>query len=118
MSIFPSSVHPVDFIIVALYLGITLIWGIYSGLGKKVGHTLKDYAVGDRNFSTPALVATVAASWIGGKDILGTTEKVFDHGLILIIVCLGIATGIYLSKVLLLKNVFIFKRNVYLWVIS
>ena len=52
----------IDIAIVIGFLVVTLIIGL--GHGNKV-KTIEQYALGDRNFSTGALIATIVASWIG-----------------------------------------------------
>lgn len=53
----------IDILIIVGFLLLTLIIGL--GHGYKV-KTIEQYALGGRNFSTGALIATIVASWIGG----------------------------------------------------
>lgn len=56
---------PIDFdvLIVVAFLSVNLTVGIYYWKEIK---TIKDYALGGRNFSTATLSATIIATWIGG----------------------------------------------------
>jgi solute:Na+ symporter, SSS family len=53
----------IDITIVAIYLIITLIVGIWKGRNIK---SMQEYAVANRNYPVPILVATIAATWYGG----------------------------------------------------
>ncbi|MEM7589557.1 MAG: ATP-binding protein [Myxococcota bacterium] len=82
-----SHLLTLDNAIVALYLLVTLVVGLYYGRGIK---TMKDYVIGDRKrYSTTVLVAAVFATVLGGAGTLGLAEKVFAGGLIWVIVFLG-----------------------------
>jgi solute:Na+ symporter, SSS family len=72
----------IDITIVAIYLIITLIVGIWKGRNIK---SMQEYAVADRNYPVPILVATIAATWYGGGDTIGVAEKSFSLGIIVIL---------------------------------
>lgn len=76
----------VDIVIVAVFLAINLIAGIYSGKGV---NTIKDYAIGDRNFSTATLSATLIATWIGGGFFAIGVSQTYQDGLYYIIASTG-----------------------------
>lgn len=67
-----------DVFIIGLYMVVTLVMGILSGLNIK---NMRSYAVGSRPHSTLALVATMTATRIGGGSIIGITEHTFTKGL-------------------------------------
>ena len=49
----------------AIFIGfliVTIVIGLISSRGV---NTIKQYAVGDRNFSTPTIAATLIATWVG-----------------------------------------------------
>ena len=54
--------YNIDIIIIISFLAINLVAGFYSGRGIK---TIKEYAIGNRNFSTATIAATIIATWIG-----------------------------------------------------
>ena len=69
---------------------------------KKIKN-IEQYTVGDRNFSTFAIIATMFATYISAQYILGKTGKVYEQGLLFILpffiqplVC--ITTSLYFSK--------------------
>jgi solute:Na+ symporter, SSS family len=71
----------IDITIVAIYLVITLIVGIWKGRNIK---SMQEYAVADRNYPVPILVATIAATWYGGDSAIGTAEEAYSLGVIVI----------------------------------
>ena len=75
-----------DIVFFIIFLLVTLIIGIWNG--RKV-RDIKQYALGDKNFSTGALVATIVASWIGGDYLFITLSEVYSTGLHYAIGCLG-----------------------------
>lgn len=62
-----SSVHPVDIGIFAVFLAITLVVGLSYGRSVK---TIRDYALGGKNFSTVTLVATIVATYSSGSGFV------------------------------------------------
>jgi len=72
------SAHPIDIGIFVVFWVVTLAVGL--GYGRSV-KTLKDYALGGKNFSTSTLTATIVATWIGGDAIFYTVTSVYKGGL-------------------------------------
>ncbi|PCJ25499.1 MAG: hypothetical protein COA94_06290, partial [Rickettsiales bacterium] len=79
-----------DMVIVIGFLVLTLVVGM--GHGKSV-KTIKDYALGGRNFSTAALTATIVATWASGSGFFVTMSKTYSDGLPYMFARFGI--GIY-----------------------
>jgi Na+/proline symporter/signal transduction histidine kinase len=77
-----------DIALIMAFLLINLALGLYHGRGVK---TIKDYALGGRNFSTGTLVSTIIATWIGGDYLFITMSEVYTTGLLYAIGCLGMA---------------------------
>lgn len=77
----------IDQSIVALYLLITIIVGLYVGRNTK---TIEDFAIGKRNFSTIALVCTVFASVVDAGMTTGLASSTFQIGPIFLLSFLGI----------------------------
>ncbi|NRB10317.1 MAG: ATP-binding protein [Rickettsiaceae bacterium] len=69
----------IDIIIVVSFLIINLAVGFYYGRGVK---NIKQYAIGDRNFSTALLTATVIATWVEGSDFARTLSEVYNGGIL------------------------------------
>ncbi|HJK86778.1 MAG TPA: hypothetical protein QKA08_03300, partial [Candidatus Megaira endosymbiont of Nemacystus decipiens] len=72
----------IDMAIVSAFLLLTLFVGL--GYGQKV-RSIKDYALGDRKFSTGALVATIVATWVSGGSFAFYMAETYTHGLYFII---------------------------------
>ena len=68
----------IDTIIFLSFLVANLFVGLY--FGRKVT-TIKDYAVGKRDFNTMALVATIVATWVGGGMFSNVLQKTYTDGL-------------------------------------
>ncbi|MDX1917260.1 MAG: sodium:solute symporter family protein, partial [Rickettsiaceae bacterium] len=60
------------------FLAINIILGLGSSRGIK---NIKEYAIGNRDFSTAALTATIAATWIGGGMFFQTVSESYNNGL-------------------------------------
>ena len=88
----------IDVIVFITFLFITLIIGIWNGRNI---NSIKEYALGNKKFSTGALVATIVATWIGGDYLFITLSEVYTSGLHYAIGCLGMVAC-------LLLNAFIF----------
>ena len=71
------SINPVLTAVLILFL-ISLISGL--GAGRKT-KTFQQFAVGDRNFSTPTLVATIIATNFGGGFLFRDLEQIYTKGL-------------------------------------
>jgi Na+/proline symporter/signal transduction histidine kinase len=68
----------IDILIVVGFLIATFVVGIGQGANIK---NIKDYALGGRNFSTGALVATIVATWISGGTFFTRLSKTYSDGL-------------------------------------
>ncbi len=60
------------------FLVVTLIIGLETSRSTS---TIKQYAVGDRNFSTATIVATIVATWMSGEFFYTHTSEVYTNGL-------------------------------------
>ena len=69
----------IDLLIIIAYLAVTLFVGFFYGRGVK---TVRDYAIGDRNFPTIVLVMTLCATWITGFSAMISTSEVYKEGII------------------------------------
>ena len=67
----------IDLLIFSLFLSVNLIVGLYYSQGVK---TSKDYSIGQGNFSTATIVATVVASWIGAGFFTYTLTETYRNG--------------------------------------
>lgn len=68
----------IDALIFTVFLIATLVIGILSSRGVR---TIKQYAIGERNFSTLTISATLIATWISGSAFLTDISEVYEGGL-------------------------------------
>lgn len=76
----------IDIAIFAVFLAVNLAVGVAYSRGI---YNLREYAIGNRSFSTGAIAATIAATWIGGGVLSQTIAETYKHGLYFIIPALG-----------------------------
>ncbi|WP_243018276.1 MULTISPECIES: sodium:solute symporter family protein [Candidatus Cardinium] len=86
--------------IVVAFLVLTLVVGIYFSRKKT---TFREYAVGNKQFATATLVATVLATTYGGGGLLRTVECVHNLGLWWIVVVLLGSFGFWTISRLVLR---------------
>lgn len=79
-----------DIIIVAGFLTVNLIVGLLSGRGIK---NIQQYSLGNRNFSTATIVATIAATWIGGSNFSITIAETHKQGIFFLLCSLAEAVS-------------------------
>jgi Na+/proline symporter len=97
-----------DVVIVVAFLIINLVAGLYYAGGKT---TLREYAVGDKKFSTSTLVATIIATCIGGGFFSGAITESYKQGLYFIIPALGESLALIVAAYLLIPRMAEFLGN-------
>ena len=75
-----------DRLILAGFLVTTLVIGIQAG--RRITG-FRTYAVGNKDFSTPVLAATILATWVGGGFLLYAFEKMYTSGLRFVVAISG-----------------------------
>ena len=83
-----------DIAILGLFLVVTLIVGM--GHGRQV-KSIKDYALGGKNFSTITLTSTIVATYASGGGFFIELENTYTQGLYYLIAMMGVPLGIWLS---------------------
>ena len=68
----------IEIIFFAVFLIINFVLGLYFSKGVT---TIKEYAVGNRNFSTATIVATLVATWITGEFFFGDIVENYNNGM-------------------------------------
>ena len=76
----------IDFLILYALLGITLFIGLRTGRGIK---DIREYATGNKEFTTGALVLTWLATDIAGETILDMSHSIRTEGIIQILTLTG-----------------------------
>ncbi|MDX1916668.1 MAG: sodium:solute symporter family protein, partial [Rickettsiaceae bacterium] len=65
----------------AIFIGF-LVVNIILGLGSSRGiKNIKEYAIGNRDFSTAAIVCTIVATWISGGTFFTAISESYNNGL-------------------------------------
>ncbi|ACP21020.1 hypothetical protein Aasi_1743 [Candidatus Amoebophilus asiaticus 5a2] len=81
-------------VLFSIFLFANLIVGLLAGRRVK---NLRDYSIGNRDFSTGALTATIVATWIGGGTMIYGLANIYSNGLGFIIPLLGTSLGLLLT---------------------
>ena len=76
----------IDIIIVGIFLTVNLVTGLYYGRGIR---TIKEYAIGDRNFNTATIAATIIATWISGSFFTVSVSQTYKEGVWFIPAAMG-----------------------------
>ena len=90
----------IDMIIFGLFLVINLSIGLFSS--RRV-NSLRDYAVGRKDFSTATLTATIVVSWLAGMYVFEILEYTYRDGLYFIIVVSGASICLWLVGLLAVR---------------
>jgi len=91
----------IDAIIFIGFLVATVFLGLFSSYGVK---NIKEFAVGDRNFSTATLVATIVATWISGEFFYSNIHETYTNGLYVMWISLGDHIYLFLIGVFFAKR--------------
>ncbi|CAH2559947.1 sodium:solute symporter family transporter [Cardinium endosymbiont of Oedothorax gibbosus] len=87
--------------IVSTFLVLTLVVGIYFSRKET---TFREYAVGNKQFATATLVATVLATLYSGGGLVFNVQQVYNFGLYWIILIVGVNSfSIWLFSRLMLR---------------
>ena len=84
----------IDIAIVVIFLLLNLGVGLYYGRGVT---SVREYAVGDRNFTTASLVSTIVATSVTGSLFVVGMSRIYTNGLYHFLPTCGIAVSFYLS---------------------
>jgi Na+/proline symporter/signal transduction histidine kinase len=100
----------IDVIIIVVFLLINIVVG-FRYRGKK--QTFKEYAIGDKQFSSPTLTATIIATWVSGSMLFICLEETYSHGLyFLVAVGVGGSIGLFLTGCVFAARIGKFANNI------
>ncbi|KJV55242.1 sodium:solute symporter family protein, partial [Orientia tsutsugamushi] len=91
----------IDIILVGLFLISNLAIGLWYGKEVK---SVRDYALGGRNFSTSALTATLIATWIGGGTFSFRLYEIYSIGILAVLSIIGQIFGLLLCAYVLIPR--------------
>lgn len=86
----------------AFFLAGTLWLGLRY---KKDSRNITEYTVGNKTFSTAALIATVVATSYGGGVLIRTVETIYTNGLQYIILLIGSVMICNLSRIIVSRRI-------------
>lgn len=75
-----------DSILFGIFLLANLILGLLAGRHVK---SLRDFSIGNKDFSTATLTSTIVATWIGGGFMFYGLQNIYTNGLQFIIPMIG-----------------------------
>ncbi|MGC0372433.1 MAG: hypothetical protein DGJ47_001146 [Rickettsiaceae bacterium] len=99
----------IDIAIVAAFLIINLGVGLYYGRDVK---TIEDYATGNRNFSTAALVSTIVATAMTGSLFAAGISRTYTDGLYDFIPTCGVPMSLFLLAYFIIPKMKSFMKNI------
>ena len=76
----------IDTSLFIIFLVLNLVIGLTAGRKVK---TLRDFSIGDKNFSTATITSTIVATWVGGGFMFYNLQNIYTDGLKFIIIGLG-----------------------------
>jgi len=68
----------IDIAIFIIFLAATIIFGLSSSYGIA---NIKEYAIGDKKFSTATIAATIVATWVSGQAFFAILSESYVDGL-------------------------------------
>ncbi|MFQ3307571.1 MAG: Na+/proline symporter [Candidatus Midichloriaceae bacterium] len=95
------TINILDITIVGLYLFVCLVIGFYNSGKIK---NLKEYTVGNRNFPTAILVATIFATSIGAHATIGTVDLIYRVGIVFLVARLCLPISLFILSYLFANN--------------
>ncbi|MEL6607141.1 MAG: sodium:solute symporter family protein, partial [Bacteroidota bacterium] len=104
-----SPTHPLDTLLVLVFLAANLIVGFWS---RGRSHTFREYAVGDKKFSTPVLTATIVATWMSGSIFFIVLEHTYTDGLYYAIAIMGLPLSLLITGLIIGPRMGKFLNNV------
>lgn len=102
-----SNLHIIDITVIAIYLIMCLVIGLYKAAKIK---TIKEYTLGTGRISTAVLLFTIFATYIGAGPTIGVVEKVHSMGLLFAITLVAQPLFWYITAKIFAKNIGIFKK--------
>src|SRR5690349_4243996 len=71
----------IDSVIFIGFLAANLALGLWFSKGTK---SITEYAIGNRNFSTATIAATLIATWVSGESFFTWVSEVYSNGLYIV----------------------------------
>src|SRR3569623_61368 len=85
----------IDILIFVVFFVLNIIEGFQY---RSKGQSFREFAIGDKKFSTTTLTATIVATWMSGGALFVSFEKIYDKGLFYCIAeIIGTALGLLIT---------------------
>lgn len=97
----------IDHILVVTYLLVTLFSGLKA---SKAVRGIKDFSSPHKKFPTSVLVMTLMATAIGGENIFSLAERVYEAGIIYMVVCSAIFIEMAIIAIWIAPRIKLFKN--------
>src|ERR1700742_1554478 len=91
----------IDYLIVYAFLIISAIIGIRAGRNVM---DIREYAIGNKSFTTVALALTLLATNFAGASVMNSTRYIFSSGIITTASLLAVGASFVLSGLLLIPK--------------
>jgi Na+/proline symporter len=90
-----NNIHILDILVLIIFLLANILVGLkYRGKSR----SLKEYAIGDKTFSTATITATIVATWMSGSGFFYTLEYTYSTGLYYILAIIpGVTLGLLIT---------------------
>lgn len=98
----------IDSTIFIVFIALTIVIGLFSSYGIK---TMREYAIGDKKFSTATIAATIVATWAGGNYFVMIISETYANGLYFIWSRLGGILAVLLVGVVFAPRMGEFMNN-------
>ena len=85
------------------FLVLNLVVGLYYGRNVK---TLREYAIGDKNFSTFTIVSTIVSTWTTGSLLYFALSKTYTEGFYFLITLIS-----HVIYIILVQSVFLIRMG-------
>jgi Na+/proline symporter/signal transduction histidine kinase len=92
----------IDSAIFISFLVLNLVVGLWYSKGTK---TMKEYAIGNRDFSTATLAATLVATWISGSFFTTSVSETYKEGLWFFFAALGEVGALSITAIFLAPRI-------------
>jgi Na+/proline symporter/signal transduction histidine kinase len=92
----------IDSAIFITFLLVNLAVGLFYGRGIS---SIKEYAIGNRNFSTATLSATIVATWISGSFFTISVSETYKEGLLFFFASLGEVAALSITAIFLAPRI-------------
>ncbi|KAJ8319545.1 hypothetical protein KUTeg_002893 [Tegillarca granosa] len=89
--------HVADYIVIAVFLAICMVIGIYHGFRGKKRQTPEYYLLGNRHLQLFPVAISFFVTYQSAISLMGVPAEIYNYGLMIAWVYLGVCTSLLLS---------------------